>query len=316
MNFQHIRAFCTVVNEGSFSRAAEKLQLTQPTISAQIQGLETTLHARLFERSAQGIALTAAGRTLLPYARQMLELDERTTQAMEQLGGLAWGELLLGASSVPGHYVLPRAVTLFKQAHPGIKVHLSVSNSQEVRTGIRDGRHELGMVGEQVRDERLAFEPLVRDRLLVVMRPEHPLANRESLTVEELAAQPLVVREHGSATQATVDRALSEAGVTGARLQIYLELGSAEAVKQAIRAADLCAVLSEWSVRDEVRLGLLHASTLQGVDLRRDLYLVWRAHGYLSVASEAFVRFLREEHLAAEGIEPGNDSPALPQNPG
>ena len=300
MNFQHIRAFCAVVNEGSFSRAAEKLQLTQPTISAQIQGLEGTLHARLFERSAQGIALTAAGRTLLPYARQMLELSERTTQALEQLGGLEWGELLLGASSVPGHYVLPRAVTLFKQAHPGIEVHLGVSNSQEVRAGIRDGRYELGMVGEQVRDERLAFEPVVHDHLLVVMRPEHPLADQKSITVQELAEQPLVVREHGSATQATLDRALSDAGLDARQLKLFLELGSVEAMKQAIRAADLCAVLSEWSVQDEVRLGLLRAIPLEGVDLRRDLYLVWRAHGYLSVASEAFVRFLREEFLTDE----------------
>lgn len=297
MNFQHIRAFCAVVNEGSFSRAAEKLQLTQPTISAQIQGLETTLHTRLFERSAQGISLTSAGRTLLPYARQMLELSERTTQALEQLGGLAWGELLLGASSVPGHYVLPRAVTLFKQTHPGIEIHLSVSNSQEVRSGVREGRYELGVVGERVRDERLAFEPVVHDRLLVVMRPEHPLAERGSLTVAELAEQPLVVREHGSATQATVSRALEETGLDPRQLKVFLELGSVEAVKQALRAADLCAVLSEWSVRDEVQLGLLRAVPLEGVDMRRDLYVVWRAHGYLSVACEAFVRFLREEFL-------------------
>lgn len=287
-----------MVNEGSFSRAAERLQLTQPTVSAQIQGLETNLHTRLFERSAQGISLTASGRTLLPYARQMLELSDRTTQALEQLGGLAWGELLLGASSVPGHYVLPRAVTLFKQVHPGIEIHLGVSNSQEVRAGVRDGRYELGMVGEQVRDERLAFEPVVHDRLLVVMRPEHPLAGKETVTAPELAEQPLVVREHGSATQATVERALGEAGLDARQWKVFLELGSVEAMKQALRAADVCAVLSEWSVRDEVELGLLCAIPLEGVNLRRELYLVWRAHGYLSVASEAFVRFLREEFLS------------------
>ena len=123
----------------------------------------------------------------------------------------------------------------------------------------RDGRYELGVVGERVRDERLAFEPVVRDQLLVVMRPEHPLANHDRLTLAELAEQRLVVREHGSATQATVDRALGEAGSEARQSKPFLQLGSVEAVKQALRAADLCAVLSEWSVRDEVASGQLRA---------------------------------------------------------
>src|SRR5687767_2331147 len=108
MNFHHVKAFCTIVAEGSFSRAAERLHLTQPTISAQIQSLEKQLHTRLFERSAQGISLTQAGKEFHPYAIQLLELSERTEQAILELQGLTRGRLELGASSVPGHYVLPR----------------------------------------------------------------------------------------------------------------------------------------------------------------------------------------------------------------
>jgi DNA-binding transcriptional LysR family regulator len=303
MNFHHVKAFCTIVAEGSFSRAAERLHLTQPTISAQIQALEKALRTRLFERSAQGISLTQSGKVFHPYALQMLELSDRAGQAMEQLQGLEFGRLELGASTVPGHYLLPAALALFKTARPGVEVQLSVSNSQEVRHGVREGRFELGLVGEQTRDERLHYVPVARDRLLVAMRPEHPLAQKKTLAPADLLGHPLVMREYGSATRATLERGLVAAGLHPEALQIFLELGSAEAVKMAARAVDALAVLSEWSVKDEERLGLLRAVPLDGVDLDRDLYLVWRAHGYLSVASEAFIRFLREEYLPKlEGV--------------
>jgi DNA-binding transcriptional LysR family regulator len=297
MNFHQVKAFCTIVSEGSFSRAAEKLHLTQPTVSAQIQGLEKSLRTRLFERSAQGITLTQSGREFHPYALQMLELSSRAEQAMDQLQGLSRGHLDLGASTVPGHYVLPRALALFKEAYPGIDVRLSVANSQDIRNGVRDGQFELGVVGEQVRDDRLHFTAIAQDHLVVAMRPEHPLANRASLKPQDLLKQPLVTREWGSGTRHTLERSLGGTGVSADDLSVLLELGSAEAIKMAIRAVDALAVLSEWSVKDEVRLGLLKVCPIEGVDLARELYLVWRTHGYLSVASEAFVRFLRERYL-------------------
>lgn len=300
MNFHHVKAFCTIVSEGSFSRAAEHLHLTQPTISAQVQGLEKALGTRLFERSAQGISLTQAGRVFHPYALQMLELSERAVQAMDELQGLSRGHLDLGASTVPGHYLLPRALARFKQSRPGVEVRLVVLNSQEVRSGVREGRFELGVVGERVRDERLTYVPLVRDHLVVCMRPEHPLAARQQLSPPDLTGQELVMREHGSATRATFERALTAAGVSPHELSVLLELGSTEAIKMAVRSVNALAVLSEWSVKDEERLGLLRTARLNGADLDRDLYLTWRTHGCLSVASEAFVQFLRDEYPSPE----------------
>jgi DNA-binding transcriptional LysR family regulator len=297
MNFQHVRAFCTIAAEGSFSRAAEKLHLTQPTISAQIQLLEKTVGVRLFERSAQGISLTQAGREFHPYALQMLEISDRSLQALEELSGLTRGRLEIGASTVPGHYVLPAALARFKARRPGVEVRLAVSNSQEVRNGVREGLFELGFVGEKVRDERVSFQPILHDQLLVAMRPEHPLAARTSLDPAELAGQPLVMREYGSATRATFERGLEALGGTQPELRVMLELGSAEAIKMAIRSVDALAILSEWSVKDELRLGLLKAIPLTGVKLGRDLYLIRRSHGCPSAAGEAFARYLREEYL-------------------
>lgn len=299
MNFQQVKAFCTIVTEGGFSRAAERLHLTQPTISAQIQALEKSVRCRLFERSAQGISLTQAGRVFQPYAIQMLELSERAIEALDQLQGLARGLLEIGASTVPGHYLLPGALARFKEQNAGVEVSLVVANSQEVRSGVREGRFELGVVGEKVRDERLHYTPVARDSLVVAMRPDHPMAPRTELSLQDILAYPLVLREPGSATRHTLERALADlekrgGAPGGARLQVFLELGSAEAAKMAIRSTDAVAVLSEWSVRDESQTGLLRTAPIAGLDLGRDLYLVWREHGCLSVASEAFVRFLTE----------------------
>lgn len=295
MNFHHVKAFCTIVSEGSFSRAAEKLHLTQPTISAQIQSLEKSLQTRLFERSAQGISLTGPGKVFHPYALQLLELSDRAEQAMDELQGLKHGRIEVGASTVPGHYLLPQALAHFKQEHPGIEVALTIANSQEIRNGVREGRFELGMVGERVRDERVAYEQLAQDRLVVAMRPEHPLAARTSLQAGDLVGQPLVMREYGSGTRSALERGLTAAGVTVTDLQVFLELSSIEAIKMAIRSVDALAVLSEWSVRDEARLGLLRVGPLEGVEAERDLFLVTRAHGFLSVASEAFLAYFRRQ---------------------
>jgi len=303
MNFHHVKAFCTIVSEGSFSRAAEKLHLTQPTISAQIQSLEKGLRTRLFDRSAQGISLTQPGRVFHPYALQLLELSERAEQTMDELQGLKHGKVEVGASTVPGHYLLPQALAQFKAAHPGLEVTLTVSNSQDIRNGVRDGRFELGMVGERVRDERLAFEQLAQDRLVVAMRPEHPLSGRTSLRAAELVGEPLVMREHGSGTRSALERGLATVELSTAELNVFLELSSIEAIKMAIRSVDALAVLSEWSIRDEARLGLLHVAALEGVMVERDLFLVKRAHGFLSVASEAFLAFFHtylKEHASGE----------------
>ncbi|MBM3458885.1 MAG: LysR family transcriptional regulator [Armatimonadetes bacterium] len=315
LNFQHVRAFCAIVAEGSFSRAARQLQITQPTISAQIQLLEKALDARLLERSAQGVQLTAAGQTFHPYALDLLATVARAEEAMNELAGVARGRLELGASSVPGHYLLPRALVLFKQRHPGVDLRLVVSNSQEIRTQVREGVLELGLVGERVRDERLTFTLAVEDELVVVMRPDHPLAGSGELAPDVLRECPLLLREYGSATRATLERALEAGQQNTDDLNILLELGSTEAIKSAIRTVDAVAILSRWTVQEEVRLGVLRAVPMVGLDLRRELYLVARAHGMLSSAGRAFLRFLREEYLPESAAASRRVPPAAEEAP-
>jgi len=302
LNIYHLNTFCTIVAEGSFSRAAEALHLTQPTVSAQIQALERAVGARLFERSAQGIALTQAGRLLHGYALQLLELSARAMQAMEQLQGLERGELTIAASVVPGHYLLPRLLATFKSECPAIEVRLKVSNSRDVRAAVRENHVELGILGERARDEKLTYTPVVEDELVLAVRPGHPLAGGREIPAAAILGIPLVVREVGSGTRATLERALQRAGIPPDRLDVRLEVGSVEAAKQVVRATDWGTVVSVWSVVDEVQAGTLAAVRLAGLDLSRHFYLVWRQHGYLSVASERFIAFVRAHQPARPGI--------------
>jgi DNA-binding transcriptional LysR family regulator len=296
MNFHHVRAFCRIVAEGSFSRAADRLHITQPTISAQVQALEQHLGTRLFERSAKGIALTQAGRVFHGYAEQILELAERAEEAIEQLRGLARGRLELGASTVPGHYILPTALAAFKALYPAIQVTLCVANSHDVRQAVRESRLEVGLIGEEVRDERLSFEPIVHDELVFVVRAGHPLAGTAP-SLSTLLQQPFVTREYGSGTRATFEKALQKQGTSPESLHVFLELGSTEAVKAAIRTVDAVAVLSRWSIADERRLGLLKEIRCPELAVTRSFFLVWRTNGYLSIAAETFLEFLRNDHL-------------------
>lgn len=298
MNFPQLEAFRAIVLEGSFSRAAEKLGLTQPTISAQIQSLERSVGVRLIDRSAQGVSLTQAGQVFLPYANQLLSTAIQAQDALQGLIGMTHGHLDLAASSVPGQYLLPPALSEFKERYPGIRVTLTASNSHEVRRLLRDGHTELGFVGDCLRDDRLIHETITRDELVVVMRPGHPLCGRKSISVTELLAHPLVLRERGSATRSTLERALTEAGGSIENASVHLELGGSEAVRLALRAADVLAVVSNWAVRDDVERGWLCRTRLEGIDLTREIFVVRRVHGDLSIAGKSFLEFVRTVFLA------------------
>ncbi len=297
MTLQQVRAFCAIVAEGSFSRAAERLHLTQPTISAQIQGLEKALGVRLLERLAQGARLTQPGREFHPLALQIVDLADRAADVVQETGRLDRGSLELAGSSVPAQFLLPEPVAHFKVLHPGLMIRLNSGNSQEVRARVRDGRCDLGFVGETVVDERLVHAAVAHDRLVVAVNPRHPLARRRAVGLDELLRQRLVVREEGSATRHTLERAMHSAGVPVSVLKPFLELGSIDAAKAVVRAVEAVTVLSEWAVRNEVRLGLLVSLELEGVDLTRRLYAVRRAQGALSHAAEAFLEFLSREQL-------------------
>jgi len=232
VEFYHLEAFAAVAACRSFSRAAERLFLSQPTVSAHVKSLETELGVQLFDRGKSELLLTPAGDTLYRYAKDMLEMREHLFRELAEGGCLQEETVTVGASSVPCQYLLPPVLAAFAKDNSFINVSLRQDNSHKICEGVYNYHYPLGMVGEKVELPRLLFEPLVRDELLVAIPVlpafDHLLA-KDTLIPDDLAGQPLLIRERGSGTRSLFEQALQAAGEKLDRFR-YQVFGSQEAI--------------------------------------------------------------------------------------
>ncbi len=293
----------------SFTKAAEELHLTQPTVSGHMKLLEEELGLQLFDRSGRKAVPTKAGEAFYPHARQIMRLFEKTRRTMETFCGGSSGELEVGGSNIPGQYILPQLIGRFKEGRPNCRIVLRVDDTSGIAAQVEQGELELGMVGGVIRRGVLRFEPCMDDRLLLVMPAGHPWAGRDDIRPEELLDQPFVVREVGSGTRMTAEQALKTAGIDGfAGLQVVAEMGSTEAVRQAVKAGVGLAFISERAVEDYLAHGLLASAQVEGLELTRSFYLVWHAKRSLSPLAEAFKEFVMEGRELPPCHGPGGEA--------
>jgi DNA-binding transcriptional LysR family regulator len=294
LNFHQLYIFYAVASYHSFSRAAEALDITQPAVSIQIQELEKALGATLFHRRSRGLRVTEVGEIVYSYAQQIFSLSNKLLETVQEMHGLQTGRLTLGASTTPGEFVLPLAIGQFRQVYPGIQVEMSIANTRSVVQRILSREIDLGMVGDhpQPPSDELEIIDYLVDEIALVAAPTHPVAQAQSLTLQQVAEQGLIVREEGSATRNTAERYFAQMGVTP---YIALSLGSNQAVKQAAVAGGGVGVISRLGVAAEVKAGMLVILSVEGWDCRRSLILVRPKDRYLSPAQRAFIQFLETE---------------------
>lgn len=290
MELRQLEIFCTVAEQRGFSLAAAALGLTQPTVSFQIAALEEELGTRLFERGGRTTVLTKSGEVLYKYAREILALSGEAAQAIHSLKGLLWGEVTLGASTIPGEYILPSALQAFRAAHPGIALAVEIGDTAGIVRRVLNNEVDLGVVGAGEKNEKLVFTRFVRDRLVVIAPPEGWFSG-DHLSLEELRKVPFVMRENGSGTRTVMERKLREKGIEN--LNVVMTLGSTEAVKRAVESGAGVSIVSERAIRNEVQLGRLRRMEIEGVDLRRDFFIVHRKQKVLSPAAGALLEFLK-----------------------
>ena len=293
INFHQLLLFYTVARVKSFSRAAQELGVSQPAVSIQVQELERSLGTVLLNRKPRGVEATEAGRTVYEYAQRIFSLAQEMQGAVDELQGLRRGRLTLGASSTPGEFILPLIVAQFAQVHPGIQIELLIANTATTVDRVLRRELHLGVVGEVVEDEtgELSTMPLIEDEVAFIASPRHPLAQREVLTLEDVATAGLVMRESGSATRAAVERCLHEAGV---RPQIVAELGSNQAVKQATAAGLGIGAVSRYGVCTEVAAGTLLVLPVKGWRCTRTFTTIYLKDRHLSPVQRAFLQFLKK----------------------
>ncbi len=258
-----LEIFCGVVEHQGFTRAARALRLSQAAVSERVARLEDAVGARLLDRLGRRVEPTALGRVLHERARALLTQRDALDQELSAARGLVRGRVVLGASTIPGEYLLPAAVARFRAAHPEARVEVRIADSAEVATRVLAGDHELGVVGAPPRSAHLEAVPLWRDELVLVLPPGHPLARkRKPVEPRALTAEPLLVREPGSGTRALTEEAFVQAGVDPDTLSVVAELGSTAAVKEGVLQGLGLAVLSARAVSREREAGLLATARL------------------------------------------------------
>lgn len=299
MDLKTLEVFCRIVELRSFTRGAEAVSLTQPTVSGHIKDLEAELGLPLLDRAGRTVTPTRAGEILYGYARRILGLRAEAQQAIgEHKGGLA-GDLALGGSSIPGAYVLPPLIAAFKQNHPEAAVTLQVRSSREIVRGVGDGTYEVGMVGARFEEGRVRYDRYTQDELVLAVPRSHPWADRGVVRLRALIGQPIIMRERGSGTRKVMEKALDEHAVDRQRLRVVLEITSNEAVRQAVKAGAGMAVISRRAVQDDIDCGLLAALRFQGSRLVRDFFLVTHRTRSRSPLGNAFTTFIRTSAASA-----------------
>lgn len=289
---RQLEIFCAVVREKGFSSAASKLNITQPTVSFQIAALEQELGTRILDRSGRTTTTTRTGDILYRYATQILELKEEAVQSISKLQGLFWGEVVIGASTIPGEYILPGLLPGFRQNYPGISVTMMIDDSKGITRKVLDREVEIGVVGASEINDKLNFTPFVSDKLVLISPKEKAWFSAKSAGIDELKKVPFILREEGSGTRSIMEQKLSEANVRISDLSVAMVLGSTESVKFAVRSGAGVSIISERAAENDSNLGLIEVMDIEGLQLNRQFFLVNHKQKLLSPAAEAMMNFL------------------------
>ena len=293
MDLRQLEVFAKVYELRSFSKAAQALFLTQPTVSERISLLEDELSVRLFDRTGRETTPTRAGDLLFGYAKRILGLNLEAKHAIDQFVGKMAGELSVGGSTIPGEYVLPALIGRFKEKYPEISVSLLIRDTQGILDLVLEGRVEFGVVGAKINHRSLEYSELMTDDLVLIVPPHHPWWGKHSVTLDELRAAPLVIREKGSGTRHSLERALEEAGIEWESLKIIGEMGSTQAIKEAVKAGVGLSVISKRAVGEECKHELLWCVKVQGLKAQRYFYVVSHKERTRSPLADAFLTYLR-----------------------
>lgn len=297
MDIRKLDVFRKVVELKSFTKAAEAALLSQPTVSEHIRALEEELGLKLVDRLGRETEPTPVGRVLYTYAVRIIQLQQEALQAIARYNGSLSGEVRIGASTIPGAYILPRLIASFCRQYPEVRPLVQISDSRATAARVLDGTFDLGLVGAIWNERSLHWSALFADTLVLAVPPQHPLAARATVSTAELRNHPFIFREQGSGTRKVMTRLLEAHGYKETDLQERATLGSNEAVREAVKAGIGIAVLSARSLTQDAHAGTIVAVSLEDSAAERPIYLIQRRNREPSPVAAAFLEHLR---IAAE----------------
>jgi DNA-binding transcriptional LysR family regulator len=293
----YLDTFSKAAELGSFTQAAKALNLTQPAVSQRVQALEKILKKQLFRRGSGRVILTDAGKKLYEYAQRIMDLHRQARHEVSGQQVPLTGDLFLAASSIPGEHLLPDLVSVFRRKHPHIRVHATVSDSMGVIAQVEKGEVSLGLVGRKTDNRHLTFRFLARDRMILVVPPDHPLSRKGRVSVKQLCSYPLVLRETGSGLRHCFEKSLDKAGRSLSDLNVAAELGSNEAIREAVLRGVGIAMLSAYALRKELKARRLLAVKVTGLHCDREMFVVQDERKVTPLAARLFLDFLESNPI-------------------
>lgn len=269
---RHLRIFVAVYHARSFTKAAEQLYTSQPTVSEHIQNLESRLNCKLFDRLGRTIMPTNQADILYPRAKAILEDLGRLEHDVSNVGDQVSGELIIGASTIPDTYILPQLAASFKKQYPDISFEIRINDSARIADNVSSHELFLGVVGAKIPNSKLKYIPFAEDELILAAAGDRNISN--SLSPEQLCNLPFIIRERGSGTRKSSESMLSEINLSPNRLNITATLGSSAAVKEAVKADLGVSIISRHAIIDELQSGVIQPISIQGLQMNRSFYIV------------------------------------------
>lgn len=296
MNLNLFKTFIRVVETQNLSRTADDFGLSQPAITKQIQALEDMYGVLLLERSGRKLKTTEAGEILYSYSRDLVRSMDKLDKAMEDIAEDRKGSLFMGASTIPGQYIIPALIKGFKQEHPHISISLEIADTEKIFNKICERELDIGIVGGWTNQRKVEGFPWLEDELVVVVPQDHRLAGQPSCSLADLQDESWIFREKGSGTRKAVEELMVANNFNRDNLNVFLEAGSTESVLAMVEAGMGISIVSRWVIRPDKPQTKLCYLKLNEKEARRIFYVIYPRQKVRRKSVNYFIDYIKKDN--------------------
>ncbi len=294
MDIWQLKIFQNVVEKKSFSLASKAINLSQPTVSSHIKDLEEYFECKLLDRLGREVVPTKPGEILYSYAKKIVSMTNEAETAVFEFFGNVRGDLIIGGSTIPAGYIIPRLIGPFSRQFPGVNVTVLAGDTVQIIKKIENGEAEIGIVGAVTKNSKIAHEKLIDDEMKLVVPYSHKWADRDEIDSHMLFDDPFLLREEGSGTWRSILKSMEDAKLNPLNFRIAARMGSTASIIQGILSKAGISILSTIAVEDDITTGRLKALSVKGLDLNRCFYIVTHKKRTLSPIAKEFLSFLKQ----------------------
>jgi DNA-binding transcriptional LysR family regulator len=285
-----LKVFYTVASRLSFTKASEELNISQPAVTKHIKEIENQINTKLFDRKGTTIQLTPSGKILFEYAGKIRNMSRDLEFEINQINQLHKGKLIIGASTTIAQYILPEILAKFHSYYKDIKIELLTYNTENISALLKDGKIDLGIIEGESKSDYFDYKPFRADEIVLVSKANHSLVNK-NLSLKDLYNLHLIVREQGSGTQEFIQNRLKENGIDIENLNIIMQLGSSESIKNYLLHSDCMAFLSISTVLNELKNNTLSIIDIKNFSIERNFHFIL-PKGEQSALIKLFFKFI------------------------